>query len=208
MYHILVWILSFPMPVLPPETEEQARARHQEIARDLASVVYDSAEPALFEGEYGRSKTLRVLQGIAYHESGKFHRDVDFGIGPRSRGNGTSVCLMQINVGAGRTSKWNRVKGRYAYDTDPAEELDEGWTAKDLLSDRKKCFKTGLRMAHESFRRCGRNVPLEFRLRPYTSGDCEHGGRESRIRISLGITEFEKNKPEFTDSFAIGELSR
>src|SRR5512142_1412193 len=105
---IVGWALAFMLAVAPPgtrrgETREETIARYTQIATDAVAVAYDPANAPLFGGTGGRARTAGLMLAVAFHESG-FRRDVDFGIGPSSRGDsGQSWCLMQIKVGTGRT---------------------------------------------------------------------------------------------------------
>lgn len=207
---IIAWVVAFLVTSAPPgapqyipnakESAEETRARYDSIARDLVDVVYDPAEPPLFKGDQGRAMTVAILESIAWHESGKaLRKDVDLGIGDRARGDhGNSVCLMQINVGKSRTPRYNVVKKRFEYTGDPESELVQGYTADDLLSDRKKCFLTGLRFARQSFTSCG-NLPLDQSLRLYASGKCDAGGEESKHRMNKGMKWFNAHRPSFND---------
>jgi hypothetical protein len=208
---IIAWVVAFLVTNAPPgapqyipearESADETVARYDSIAEDLVDVVYDPDEPPLFKGEHGRAETMAILESIAWHESGKaLRRDVDLGIGHRARGDGGgSVCLMQINVGKGRTPRYNVVKKRFEYKGDPENELIQGYTADELLNDRKNCFRTGLRLARESFTACG-NVPLDQSLMLYASGKCDAGSIESKHRMDKGMKWFISHRPEFTDA--------
>jgi hypothetical protein len=208
---IIAWVVAFLVTNAPPgapqyipeakESADETVARYDSIAHDLVEVVYDENEPPLFKGEHGRAKTIAILESIAWHESGKaLRKDVDTGEGRRARGDsGGSVCLMQINVGKGRTPRYNTVKKRFAYRGDPESELIEGYTADELLSDRKKCFLTGLRLARESFTACG-NVPLDQSLKLYASGKCDAGTDESKHRMDKGMKWYNAHRPSFVDN--------
>jgi hypothetical protein len=159
MTNAITWIVSLLITLSPAgktntyleavETKEEGLVRYASIAKDLAEIVYDPNEQSAFKGQYGRAKTAALMLGIAYHESGGFRKDVDFQFGKHAFGDkGRSVCLMQINVGDGKTP--------------------EGWTKSDL-KDRKKCFRTALHKIHDSFKRCSHFAP-EFWLSAYTAG--------------------------------------
>ena len=217
MDSIIAWVVAFLVTNAPPgapqyipearETPDETRARYESIAHDLVDVVYDPEEPPLFKGDQGRAKTIAILESIAWYESGKaLRRDVDFGEGHLARGDhGNSVCLMQINVGKGRTPRYNPSKKRFAYTGDPESELVPGYTADELLQDRKKCFTTALRLARQSFHACG-NLPLDQSLRLYASGHCDAGGEESKHRMDKGMKWFASHKPSFTDSEVMAML--
>lgn len=216
---IIAWVVAFLVTNAPPgapqyipearETPEETVARYDSIAQDLVDVVYDENEPPLFKGAHGRAETIAILESIVWHESGKaIRKDVDLGEGRLARGDhGGSVCLMQINVGKGRTPRYNVVKKRFAYKGDPESELIDGYTAEELLSDRKNCFRTGLRLARESFTACG-NVPLDQSLKLYASGKCDAGTEESKHRMDKGVKWYNAHRPSFTDSEVMALLAQ
>ncbi|WP_437677584.1 hypothetical protein [Sorangium sp. So ce131] len=167
---IIAWAVGLMVTWAPPgsslikdaiETPEEGRARYQEIARAAAKVAYDPELKPLFGGPRGRAETMALLLAIASYESG-FRRDVDLGLGKLARGSGTDSCLLQIRVGAGKTP--------------------EGWTHEDLVSDREKCFRAGLRLIKGSFGACRKQDPRD-RLSAYTRGRCIVNDRLSRARI-------------------------
>jgi hypothetical protein len=177
---IIAWAVAFMIAVAPPgragtkETREEGAARYREIATAAAIVAYDTDTPPLFEGRNGRARTLALLLSVAFHESG-FLRHVDFGIGPRARGDsGQSWCLMQIKVGMGRTI--------------------QGWSGTDLVANRQRCFRAGLEMMRWSFQACRDNPSMEL-LDAYTSGRCDHGKIESRKRMESALDWFEDHPP-------------
>ncbi len=179
------------------ETADETRARYEQIATDIAEVL--KTEQPLFRGPSGKVRTSSVILSVMFHESG-FRRDVDLGLGKYAKGDkGRSVCLMQLNVGAGRTLRWNVAKDRYAIPSDPESEVVEGWTAKEILEDRKKCIRSGLRMLRLSFRACS-SMPQQDWLRVYASGSCQGGGRESASRIGLAMRWYGSHPPGFNDS--------
>jgi hypothetical protein len=201
--------MSFMLVQAPPfrsqfikeakETVEEAKARYESIANDIVEVVYDESEPALFKGPSGKIRTTALIMSIMLHES-NFRRDVDFGEGPLAKGdNGRSVCLMQLNLGNGRSGDWNKVQHRYAESMDSPSEVEKGWTAKEIIADRKKCIRAGLRGIHHSFRMTSTRPFLEW-LNVYASGRVEMGGAASEKRMGLTLTWFTKHKPDFTDA--------
>lgn len=192
MHAVIAWILAFMVTNAPPgrhiyypdavETKEETEARYASIAKDLAEVTFDSNEQPIFPGNNGRLETAGLLASIALYEGGGYRKDVDLGKGKHARGDGgRSVCLMQIFVGAGKTA--------------------EGYSADDLLADRKNCFRAALHMAQYSFRAC-QTAPLGERLRVYTSGRCDRGSGASYARVMTGVNWFKGHMPEFTDAEA------
>jgi hypothetical protein len=156
---IVAWALTFMMAWAPPgrshirdavETPEAGAARYAEIARAAARVAFDPGVTPLVAGARSRSQTLAIVLSVAFHESG-FRRDVDLGIGPFARGSGTDSCLMQIRVGRGSTT--------------------EGYSHADLVADREKCFRAGLRLLRRSIGACRSLPPLDW-LSAYARGQC------------------------------------
>lgn len=209
MNSIVTWALAF-MTVQSPiarhtdETPDEVNARFQSIAEDLAEVVFDPQEAPVYTGPRGRIQTLSLMESIALYESG-FRKNVDTGEGPRSRGDaGRSVCLMQIQVGMGKTKPYNRAQGRFARDSDLDAEVEQGYTAPDLLADRKKCFRVALHMVQQSFTACS-GLPISNRLAVYASGSCDGGWYESQKRVSTGQRWFDAHVPTFTDVNAMDD---
>src|SRR5262249_4293140 len=91
-YILSAMIAWMPLKVHHREAEDEARARYQAIAQDIAAVALDENEPPLFAGEDGRTQTALLVASIASFES-HFRADVDAG---KARGdNGISWCVMQ-----------------------------------------------------------------------------------------------------------------
>jgi len=201
MEPIYAWILAFMVSVAPPgrktyyaeaqETKEVAMARYQSIAEDIVEVVYNPETKPLFRGKVGRARTVSVILAIMLYESG-FMRNVDHGIGKYARGDqGKSWCLMQLNVGKGRTIKWNTKHDRPARYNDKPEDIFEGYTGKEMVEDRRKCIQEGLKGLWMSFRSCrGMNLPLNQRLRVYGSGSCHGAQKGSALRMDTAIRWF------------------
>ncbi len=167
------WLLGAMVAWSPPEAHikegaQAARERYQLIARDLATVALDPAESPLFEGTTGRAQTALLMAAVASMES-DYRREVDNG---KLRGDGgRSWCVLQVQV----------------YGKTP-----EQWTGQDLIDDRKRCFRAGLHVMQESFKRC-KALPLDYRLAGYTSGTCwEEPLAKGRMRRALS---YWKKKP-------------
>jgi len=204
------WILSFMVKKAPPgrklwypeshETSDEAMLRYRAIADDIIHVVYDPNVKPIFTGKNGRSRTVAIMLSVMLHES-SFMRHVDYGLGKYARGDlGRSWCLMQINIGTGRTSKWNRVHDRAPVWGDPELDIDPGHTGDEMIQDRKLCLLEGLKIMRQSFAVCSK-LPLEDRLRSYASGSCEKGSVASRARVLGGMRWFETTfKKQFTDA--------
>lgn len=206
MEQFIAWMIVFMVAHAPPgrdiyipeakESKEEALARYESIARDTATVV--SEEEPLFRGPMGRAKTAMVIMSIMKHE-GAFRKDVDTGVGKMARGDhGRSVCLMQVNVGTGRTFAWNTKKNKPAAPADPAEEVAPGLTAQEMLANRQNCIRAGYRVIKVSFGASG-GLPATEWLRVYASGSREGGSRESRSRMGLALRYFGEHRPGFTD---------
>lgn len=169
---LMVWLLPVEKGVeaaqhLPEarETIAERQARYESISRDLAEVI-DRELTTQKEKE----QMAATILAVTYHESG-WHKHVDFGIGPRSRGDqGRSWCLAQVNIGLGVTP--------------------EGWSGKDLVEDRQKCLTAAVRTIRKSFGAC-RGLPLEHRLSAYASGNCLRGREASarRMRTTTRLLE-------------------
>jgi hypothetical protein len=194
------WILSLMLSVAPPrdssnakwsyidarETKEDAVARYEEIAQAAADVAFDENEPALFGGSHGRARTAALLISVAFNESG-FRRDVDLGIGPKARGSGIDSCLMQV-------------RGLHSSLT------AEGWTWRELVSDRQKCFRAGLHVIRKSITACSKYPQLD-QLAVYTSGKCGSGLLGSRMRVGLALRMYAaRPAPEKDASWLIAKV--
>lgn len=148
------------------ESETERDFRYKDIAKDIYEVVNDKYEEPLFGGADGKLRTAALLVGVARAESG-FNKDVDLGLGVASRGDaGASWCILQINIGQGRTV--------------------EGWTGKDLVKERKKCIRASLRAMRDSFRMCSYLTESRW-LTAYAAGTCksEHGQKAAKYRYWL-----------------------
>jgi hypothetical protein len=157
MAAMLAWV---PLHAHAPlESQQHVMQRYGSIARDAATVALDEREASLFDGESGRSETALLLLSVASYESA-FNARVDDGT--RRGDHGRSYCLMQIRVGEGATS--------------------EGWSGKQLIEDRKRCFRAALHILHASFTAC-RRLPIDDRLSAYASGRCFADARVSRSRV-------------------------
>lgn len=157
---ILTTLAPVPMDGLREhETQEERAVRIEAIAADIADVVYDPSEQPIFMGQRARERTAVVVSTFAAEEGMNFAHSVDTG---KRRGDaGRSYCIMQINVGRGKTA--------------------EGWTGPELIDDRKKCIRAGLHALRRSYWYCKKN-PERERFAAYTSGSCDVGRDISRRR--------------------------
>ncbi|MGH7270855.1 MAG: hypothetical protein ACREJ3_10535 [Polyangiaceae bacterium] len=143
----------------PLESRDDARARYESIAEDAAAIAMDPEEAPLFGGSDGRLRTALLMLSVASYESG-YRKKVDDG--RRLGDGGHSFCLMQIRVGRGVTL--------------------EGWTGWDLIRDRQRCFRAGLRILRTSFGTC-RAFPMDDRVSAYVTGHCLEDSAISRSRM-------------------------
>jgi hypothetical protein len=155
----------------PIETRDDAMARYESIARDVASVALDDAEDPLFGGSDGRTQTAVLMLAVASFESG-YRKVVDEGI--RRGDHGRSYCLMQIRVGSGATR--------------------EGWSGTQLVEDRKLCFRAALHILRASFSVC-RKLPVDDRLSAYATGRCIADAEISRSRVGRARAWWEGHAP-------------
>jgi hypothetical protein len=186
-------------PADPKEPPPLSLERYEDIAWDIATVVFDPATPPSFDGQDGRAKTAALVLGIMLHES-QFHRGIDTGarLGDADR----SYCLMQVKVGRGRTATWNVVKDREAWPGDPEAHLVRGYTGAEMVADRKKCIVAALRVARWSMRRKCPHLPVKERLRGYMSGNCDEGGFGSRRRMGSALSWYSRTRGAFLFSDA------
>jgi hypothetical protein len=208
---VTAWIFSFMVSAAPPgrkvyypegqETKEDALVRYDAVARDIVDVVYSPNVKPLFTGPNGRAQTVSVILSVMSHESA-FMRHVDLGLGKYARGDqGRSWCSMQINIGAGKTMKWNVKHDRpVEWNDDPADVFD-GYTGEELIANRKLCISEGLKILRISFGST-KGLPLDERLRVYASGDRNKGAEASRNRMRTAMMFFQKTAKtrEFTDN--------
>ena len=158
---------AFELHAAPSTEGAAARTRRlRASAADVVSVVEANAPlPGM-----SREQTLRVIVATALVESSGLVPAIDRG---QTRGDhGRSVCLMQINVGAGRVQS--------------ADPVIATWRAGDLLADRRKCFAAGLDAARWSVKLCrGAGLRDGDQLSAYVSGRCTAGLASARHRWHL-----------------------
>ena len=157
------------------EPRDETLARYVGIARTIARVALDPAEPPLFGGPDGRAETGLFVASVAFYESGGFRRDVELGTGKHARGDsGRSWCLMQVNIGGGVTQ--------------------ENWSGLELVGDQEKCIRAGLHRMRESFIHC-KSQTLIDRLSGYTAGRCRDGADAAHRRTVRAIEFWERHPP-------------
>ncbi len=143
----------------PLESRDHVIERYGSIARDAATVALDENESSLFDGQVGRSETVltSALCRLIREYSARASTTA-----PGAGDHGRSYCLMQIRVGQGATR--------------------EGWSGKQLIEDRKRCFRAALHILHASFSAC-HSLAVDDRLSAYASGHCFAAARVSRSRV-------------------------
>jgi hypothetical protein len=173
MNALIAYLLAAMVTWSPPgdhdyyEPREETLDRYAAIAKDFAAVALDPEEAPLFGGPQGRVQTGLLLASVAFYESGGYRRDVDLGIGKKARGDsGRSWCLMQINIGDGTTL--------------------EHWSGRDLVEDRQKCLRVGLRRMRQSFEMCSGQAFID-RLSGYTTGRCTVADDYSHRRMKRAL---------------------
>lgn len=154
------------------ESPAERQSRIESIAADFAEVIYDPEEVPIFMGPKGREQSAVIGATFAVEEGMNLSRGVDTGkiLGD----SGKSFCIMQINVGKGKTK--------------------EGWTGPDLIADRKKCIRTGMRMLRRSFWTCKAN-PIKERFAVYASGNCVVGRDISLRRWDRAMRQLHLTPP-------------
>ena len=166
------------------ETREEMYERFTSIANDAVDTVQESGN--VFYGDYAVLRSAWAILGVAHHET-RWAKEVDVwtheGTGVIKDG---AWCLMQIQLGKKKTYLDDDNK---TYRMDSHNKTAEGWTGRDLVDDRKKCFKVGYRMIKQSFGAC-RHKPMELHMAAYASGSCERGHTRSRELVNemLGLS--------------------
>lgn len=182
---VATWLLKATMTWVPflatsgYETKSACETRREQIAQDFHDVAFDTIEKPLFKAateHEARAMTATFLASIASYESG-FHYLVDIGrcdLLAKLNGvtedkvcdNGKSHCIMQINIGSGKTS--------------------EGWSKADLIGDRKKCIRSALHILQYSKETCMaagiKTVPDVFSI--YAAGKCYNGSTHMLHRFN------------------------
>lgn len=192
------WMVGFMTKHAPPgrktfypeaqETKEEALERYHGIANAIVDVVYNPNSKPLFGGSNGRARSVTVILALMLFESG-FMKNVDYGVGKYGRGDaGKSWCLLQINIGGGRTIKWNTKHDRPPKMGDDPADIFDGYTGPELVADRKKCVGEAYKALRLSFNACqSLKLPLDQKLRVYGSGNCNGAEKESRLRMRAAV---------------------
>jgi hypothetical protein len=179
MNELVAYVLSAMLTWSPPlqhqyyERPEATLARYDGIAKTIAEVALDPAEPSLFGGPDGRAETALFIASVAFYESGGYRRDVQLGTGTHGKGDGgRSWGLMQINIG-------NR-------------DTAEHWVGTDLVNDPAKCIRAGLHRMRESFTHC-HALAFNDRLSGYTDGRCREGAVAAHRRTERAVAFWEEH---------------
>lgn len=152
---------------LPPKSRDAERARYETAVAPLVEVAFDPAEPSIFPGPAGRTRTAALLASIASYES-NFRADVLDG---RVKGDhGESVCALQIRVPKGVKILVKELEFSYVDAADP-----RGHDGPAIAADPKLCARIALHMIRASYRRCGN-------LSGYTSGHCQRDEKRASVR--------------------------
>lgn len=173
---ILAWLLLAMrawIPFAPNADAEAEAARYAAIAETARAVAWGERPVFKGEEEEARAKGALLLLSIASYE-GSFSAAVDDG---RVTGDGgRSWCLAQVNYPAapGHTSLIV-VNGDFKW-----SPVADGWTPRDLVTDRVKCFTAAYAIVRTSIRQCGN-------LSVYTSGSCNAKERKAKERMGRAM---------------------
>jgi len=170
---LTAWLLAIMLSSVPPghsrrpeaarETAAQGKARYAAIAKAIAVVSLDPKERSLFEGKRGRLETAALMLAVSRYES-TWRRDVDLGVGAPVAGR--YWCMMQIAVPKGKTP--------------------EGWTGRDLVTSRERCFRRALHIMQRGQRYCTKHGhPATAFLNQYASGHCDRAHKPVNKRLAL-----------------------
>lgn len=95
---LLLAVQAWGAPVRK-DARAEADADRMQIALDIASVVYDPAEPPLYRGPDGRARTGMLLASIGALETRFVERIVRGHCHPHECDGGLAVGLLQIHAG-------------------------------------------------------------------------------------------------------------
>jgi hypothetical protein len=177
--NIFTWLFAMMTSMSPvnkqtQETQIEATARYESIIKDTVEIAFDESQKPLFDGDNGRIKTAATMIGIDYFES-NYSKDVD--VGSLRGDHNRSWCIAQINLNGGRIKVNDDGSFKYFFGNET-----EGWSGRDLVNDRKKCFKAQLAILRASFK-CDNSE--NYKLNAYASGKCNLGGEASFNRMTL-----------------------
>lgn len=172
MHTMILWLVA----AMTAWTHGRGPERQMEleaVASDIVTVAYDSAEPALYQGEQGRAKTALLLAAIAAMESG-YRSEIQRGRCKEWEcDRGHAYCYMQIHPERGIVldgEGWG-----YAQSGTPLRVYLGG----DLTASPEACFRVGLHMVRASLR-------ATKTLRAYTGEWGEEAPKaEHRLRLAM-----------------------
>jgi hypothetical protein len=116
-----------------------------------------------------------------------------------------------MNVGEGRSIKWNEVHDRKVRWNDPEEEIFLGYTGQEMVDNRRLCIQEGLKILRLSFNACS-HLDITLRLASYASGTCDKGHDKSLARMGTALKwvhESQDQRKQFSDknvSQAVADL--
>ncbi len=166
------WILDAMTSWAPPKPHDEPR--YAAIAADIANVANAPDEEPLFEGADGRARTAILLAAFADAESGGYRKDID---SSTRRGDGGTVCLMQVKVLGGHT--------------------EEGWTSKEIIADRTLCVRVALHRLRDSMAACHKLTGGD-RFGMYTHGKCVPKNHVAGYRV-WRASQWQKGHPAPSD---------
>lgn len=177
---IVAWLMTLVFMTHPAnkvhpgdEAKQAEYVQHvREVVTDIQQIVYEPQQVSWFGGPYGRAYEAALVTIISSEESGGYNLDVESG--KRRGDSGSSWCIMAINVGKGKTA--------------------EGWTGPDLVADRKKCLRAGLRLMRMSLNGC-RKYGTQSGLSIYDTGSCIENESISVRRIKKLMWVVNKKVP-------------
>jgi len=151
--------------------------RFRSIANDLVDVIVeDGALPGMT-----KRQSMALMLAIMSYES-SFFRDVDFGIGKGVGDNGRSYCLMQLQVNESSAPISPDGKKVLSLGTmQVRHDVMKTWTGRDVVADRKKCFRAGRMILARGMGEC-KDQKAGDKLSAYATGHCQDNEPKSRLR--------------------------
>lgn len=173
-----------------PDTETITVARYTAIAEDIAAVVQDSTEPAIFKDDAQKVRTALQLAGVAFFES-RYWSYVDSGKCNDREWRAKQPTTTSLCDGGLAFSLW-QIHTRFSQGKDGISLDGDGWkhdsaghVGKELLTDRKLAARIALHMLRASLTRSGT-------LCGYT-GEIEKGCPKAAARFNLAKSYFTKH---------------
>lgn len=116
LYGLMCWLLPVERGVeltrndpTTAETVEERDARYHGIADAIAEVVTSPDVVMPFKGKNGAVNSAGLLLAVTYKESG-WRKDVDFGVGKRSRGKAWTPASRRFASGSARPTRAGRTR--------------------------------------------------------------------------------------------------